>query len=222
MRSCVFGGSLSVLVNGSLSKEINIQRGLKQGDPLAPFLFLLVVEGLGGVMKRAEELSLFKGVKICNGPSITHLQYADDTLCIGETSMENLWTLKVILKGFKLSSGLKVNFWKSCLIGINVEDSFMESACTFLNCIRGSIPFKYLGLPVGASPRRISTREPMVEKIRRKLNSWGNKHIIFGGRLDLINSVLNSIPIFFMSFLKMSSQVRKKVSGFNEIFFGEG
>jgi hypothetical protein len=80
MRSCVFGGSLSVLVNGSLSKEINIQRGLKQGDPLAPFLFLLVVEGLGGVMKRAEELSLFKGVKICNGPSITHLQYADDTL----------------------------------------------------------------------------------------------------------------------------------------------
>jgi hypothetical protein len=79
--------------------------------------------------------------------------------------VENLWTLKAILRGFELASGLKVNFWKNCLIGINMEDSFMESACTFLNCIRGSNPFKYLGLPVGANPRRISTWEPMVENV---------------------------------------------------------
>jgi hypothetical protein len=49
------------------------------------------------------------------------------------------------------------------------------------------------------------------EKIWRKLNSWGNKHISFGGRLVLINSVLNSIRIVFMSFMKMPSQVKKKV-----------
>jgi hypothetical protein len=211
IRACVFGGSLSVLVNGSPTNEISIKRGLKQGDLLAPFLFLLVAEGLSGVMQRAEDLSLFKGIMIRNGPSITHLQYADDTLCIGEASVENLWTLKAILRGFELASGLKVNFWKSCLLGVNVDKTFMTWACNFLNCIQGSIPFKYLGLPVGANPRRISTWEPMVEKIRRKLNSWGNKHISFGGRLVLINLVLNSIPIFYMSFMKMPSQVRKKV-----------
>jgi hypothetical protein len=79
------------------------------------------------------------------------------------------------------------------------------------NCIRGGIPFKYLGLPVGANPRKMSTWAPMVEKIRSKLNSWGNRHISFGGRLVLINSVLNSIPIFYMSLMKMPVQVRKKV-----------
>jgi hypothetical protein len=96
-------------------------------------------------------------------------------------------------------------------MGINVDNTFMVMASSFLNCIRGNLPFKYLGLPVGANPRRMSTWEPMVEKIRSKLNSWGNKHVSFGGRLVLINSVLNSIPIFYMSLMKMPVQVRKRV-----------
>ncbi|MCI43960.1 putative non-LTR retroelement reverse transcriptase, partial [Trifolium medium] len=76
---------MSILVNGCPSEEINIQRGLKQGDPLAPFLFLLVAEGLGGLMKRAVELNRFRGFKVgSNGIMVSHLQYADDTLCIGE------------------------------------------------------------------------------------------------------------------------------------------
>jgi hypothetical protein len=82
---------LSILVNGSPTKEFNIQRGLKQGDPLAPFLFLLVAEGFGGVMKKAAGDNLFKGFSIGGyGISISHLQYADDTLCIGEASVQNL------------------------------------------------------------------------------------------------------------------------------------
>jgi hypothetical protein len=87
-----------VLANGSPTNEINIQSGLKQGDPLAPFLFLLVVEGFGGAMKRAVEIGIFKGSPIWrNGLAIYHLQYADDTLCIREVSVENLWALKAIL-----------------------------------------------------------------------------------------------------------------------------
>jgi hypothetical protein len=118
IRACVFAGNLSILVNGSPTKEFNIQRGLKQGDPLAPFLFLLMAEGFGGVMKNAVEQNLFKGFSIGgDGVSISHLQYADDTLCIGEALVQNLWTIKSILRGFHLASGLKVNFGKSCLYG---------------------------------------------------------------------------------------------------------
>jgi hypothetical protein len=145
----VFAGNLSVLVNGSPTSEINIQRGLKQGDPLAPFLFLLVAEGFAGLMRSAVEKNLFKGFRVgTEGLVISHLQYADDTLCIGEASMENLWTLKAILRGFELASGLKVNFGKSSLIGVNVNNNFMEEGCSFLNCKRSVIPFSYLGLPV--------------------------------------------------------------------------
>jgi hypothetical protein len=212
MKACVFAGNLSVLVNGCPTKEINIKRGLKQEDPLAPFLFLLVAEGFAGLMRSAVEKDLFKGFSVgSEGLVISHLQYADDTLCIGEATTENLWTLKAILRGFELASGLKVNFRKSCLIGVNVHNSFMESACNFLNCKHGSIPFWYLGLPVGANPKRISTWEPMVDGIRRRLRGWRSRYVSLGGRIVLINSVLNSIPIFYLSFLKLPVVVLKKL-----------
>jgi hypothetical protein len=132
-------------------------------------------------------------------------------LCIGEASVNNLWTLKAILRGFELASGLKVNFWKSALIGINVPTPFMEMACTFLNCRLGSLPFKYLGLPIGANPKSPSTWEPLLEHLRKRLLSWLNKHISLGGRIVLINSVLNVIPIFFLSFMKMPVSMWKNV-----------
>jgi hypothetical protein len=121
MKACIGSGSMSVLVNGSPTEEINIRRGLKQGDPLAPLLFLVVAEGLGGLLRMAVEKGLFKPFLVGRGNlPVSILQYADDTLCIGEASVDNLWALKAVLRGFELASGLKVNFWKSCLLGINV------------------------------------------------------------------------------------------------------
>jgi hypothetical protein len=184
MKACGFAGNLSVLVNGSPTREINIQRGLKQGDSLAPFLFLLVVEGFSGIMRKAENLGRFKGIPIGRNPVvISHLQYADDTHCIGEATVDNLWTLKAILRGFEMAFGLKVNFWKSGLIGLNVPPTFMEMATTFLNCRFGSLPFKYLGLPIGANPNCETTWEPLVDHIRKRLLSWRNKYVSLGGRI---------------------------------------
>jgi hypothetical protein len=212
IRACVFAGNMSVLINGSPSEEINIQRGLKQGDPLAPFLFLLVAEGLGGIVKKAVELNKFKGFQMGNnGLCVSHLQYADDTLCIGEASVENLWSLKAILRGFEMASGLKINFWKSSLIGINVAHVFLRVASSFLNCRVSTLPFKYLGLPVGANPRRAATWEPLLVSLRKRLGCWGNKLVSLGGRITLLNSVLNAIPIFYLSFMKIPVGVWKQV-----------
>jgi hypothetical protein len=203
---------MSVLINGSPSEEINIQRGLKQGDPLAPFLFLLVAEGLGGIMKKAVEINKFKGFQIgSNGMIISHLQYADDTLCIGDASVANLWSLKSILRGFEMVSGLKINFWKSSLVGVNVSHDFMRMASAFLNCRVSSLPFKYLGLPVGANPRRVATWEPLIVSLRKRLASWDNKFASLGGRIVLLNSVLNAIPIFYLSYLKIPGIVWKQI-----------
>jgi len=126
MKACVFGGSMSILVNGSPTEEISIHRGLKQGDPLAPFLFLLVAEGFSGLMRKAEASNLFEGFDFGgNDLVVSHLQYAGDTLCIGKDSVRNLWTMKSVLRGFEMVSGLKINFSKSSLIGVNVSDEFM-------------------------------------------------------------------------------------------------
>jgi hypothetical protein len=203
---------MSVLVNGSPSEEINIQRGLKQGDPLAPFLFLLVAEGLGGIMKRAVDLRRFNGFRVGNSDLVvSHLQYADDTLCIEEASVANLWSLKAILRGFEMCSGLKINFWKSSLIGVNVSQEFLRVASAFLNYRMTCLPFRYLGLPVGANPRRAVMWEPLLDSLPKRLGLWSNKYISLGGRIVLLNSVLNAIPIFYLSYMKIPVQVWKQV-----------
>lgn len=185
---------------------------LKQGDPLAPFLFLLVVEGFSGLMRNAVRLTLFEGFKLKEeGKVYSHLHYADDTICVGKATVENLWTLKALLRGFEMASGLKINFHKSCLMGINVDPAFMEMASNFLNCSQGHLPFKYLGLPVGGNPGRVATWDPLLDQLSNKLFSWGNKHLSLGGRIVLLNSVLNAIPIFYLSFFKMPVGVVKKV-----------
>jgi hypothetical protein len=212
MRACICVGSMSVLVNGSPTEQINIKRGLKQGNPLAPLLFLLVAEGLGALMRKAVERGRFTPFLVGRGNlPISMLQYADDTLCIGEATVENLWAIKSILRGFEMTSGLKVNFWKSCLVGVNVPLEFLQMASEFLNCRLGQTPFTYLGLPVGANPHLASTWAPMVEGLKKRLGSWGNKYVSLGGRIVLINAVLSSIPIFYLAYMKMPQKVWKEV-----------
>jgi hypothetical protein len=145
------------------------------------------------------------------GMPVSILQYADDTLFIGDATVENLWAMKAVLRGFEMASGLKVNFWKSCIMGVNVPLDFLTLASDFLNCRIGRVPFKYLGLPVGANPRLSATWAPMLDSIKRRLGSWGNKYISLGGRIVLLNAVLNAIPIFYLSYMKIPMKVWRKV-----------
>ena len=133
-----------------------------------------------------------------NEVEVSILQYADDTLFFGKASMENVKAVKVILRSFELSSGLRINF--SELLGtIGMSESWKEDAARYLHCRVLAIPFLYLGLPIGANPRRSDTWDPIVKKCERKLAKWKQKLLSFGGRVTLIKSVLNSIPIYFFS-----------------------
>jgi hypothetical protein len=222
MKACVCNGNLSVLVNDTPTKQVNITKGLKQGDPLAPFLFLLVAEGLGSLMTKVVSLGFFKGFKLNSDISISHLQYAGDTIFVGEACVENLWSMKAILRCFELISGLKVNFSKSNIFGVNVHNSFLEGAATFLHCKVRSLPFTYLGLPVGANPRRLSTWNPILEVIQKRLTLWKNKYISLGGRVVLLNSVLAAIQIFYLSLFRMPMGVRKKIVSLQRRFLWGG
>jgi len=88
IRECVCTATASVLVNGSPTEEFSLHRGLRQGDPLSPFLFLLAVEGLHSLMKAMIDNHLFSGysVGVDSSVVVSHLQFADDTLLIGSKS----------------------------------------------------------------------------------------------------------------------------------------
>jgi hypothetical protein len=130
------------------------------------------------------------------------LQFADDTILVGGGSWANVWTIKTILRGFELVSRMKINFVKSKLYRINVNESFLEAASNFLLCKADAIPFEFLGLPVGANPRRLNMWKPIVESMMKRLSSWNDQHLSIGGRVTLINFVLSSLPLYFFSFFK--------------------
>ncbi|KAK2369401.1 hypothetical protein QL285_082539 [Trifolium repens] len=200
MRACIFNSSMSVLVNGSPTEDFKVGRGLRQGDPLSPFLFLIVAEGLAGLMRRAVAIGKFKGYQVSDNIQFQMLQFADDTIILGEGTRDNLWTIKTLLRSFELVSDLKINFIKSKLYGVNVVPSFLAAGSAFLSCRSDTLPFKFLGKPVGANPRRQATWKPIVEKMEKRLSSWSSRHLSYGGRVTLINSVLSSLPLYFFFF----------------------
>lgn len=114
MKTCISSASANVLVNGSPSGEFKLERGIRQGDPLSPFLFLIVAEGLSLLMKKATSDGLLNAAEVGHqGLKVSHIQYAENTVFIVEGCKESAEAIKEIFKQFELISGLEVNFDKS-------------------------------------------------------------------------------------------------------------
>ncbi|GAU17467.1 hypothetical protein TSUD_340100 [Trifolium subterraneum] len=172
IKECVCTATASVLVNGSPTDEFPLERGLRHGDPLSPFLYLLAVEGLHVLMDAMVERNLFTGFSVgADDPvSVSHLQFADDTLLMGTKSWANVCALRAVLVLFEAMSGLKVNFNKSLLVGVNIPESWLGEAASALSCRVGKIPFIYLGLSIAGDPRRISFWEPVLDHLKSRLS----------------------------------------------------
>lgn len=135
-------------MNGSPTSEFNPSKGLQQGDPLSHFLFNLVVEGLNMLMLRARSSGLLRGAVVGHDATISHLQFAGDTIIFCEADMEVIMVVKRILRCFELVSGLKINFHKSFVCGIGVSEQELDEFASRLNCRYQKLPLSYLGLPL--------------------------------------------------------------------------
>jgi len=212
IQGCLKSASVSVLVNGSPTSEFIPQSGLRQGDPLAPLLFNIVVEALTGLMREAVNKKQFTEFLVGkNSIPISILQYTDDTIFFGEATLQNVKLIKTILRCFELASGLKINFAKSCFGAVGKFDQWRKEAAEYLNCRILSMPFTYLGIPIGANPRRSELWDPVIRKCKRKLARWKQRHLSFEGRVTLIQSTLSSIPIYFLSFFRLPSKITNKL-----------
>ena len=199
ISACLHSATISVLINGSPSKEFNPSRGLRQGDPLAPLLFNIIGEGLTGMMREAVHKNLYRSYLVGKKREpVNILQYADDTVFVGEVDWQNVHAIKALLRGFELASGLKINFAKSQFGIIGGGVNWGLAAANILNCSQMNYPFHYLGIPIGANPSSLMVWEPLITKFKAKLSKWAQKDISMGGRSHL--SILFSMlfqSIFF-------------------------
>ncbi|GMP57019.1 hypothetical protein CsSME_00021277 [Camellia sinensis var. sinensis] len=158
IKECLESPRISILVNGSPSAELCPQKELRQGDPLSPFLFNVVAEGLNILLSRAKELRMIKRVTVGDRKvNISHLQFADDTIIFCETEWAEIVAVKRILRCFEVVTGLKINFHKSMICGVRVEEGLVAEFATKLNCLSHKLLLNYLGLPLGANLCRKQT-----------------------------------------------------------------
>lgn len=132
---CLSTASISVLVNGSPTSPFKMERGLRQGDPISPFLFVLATEAFNQLMKTAIERNLFQGLKVgFREVNVSHLQFADDTLIFCLAKKKNLINLRRIIDCFQLLSGLKINYSKSALMVLGKSKDWGELMVGRLGC----------------------------------------------------------------------------------------
>jgi retron-type reverse transcriptase len=142
----------SVLLNGTAGKDFKCSRGIRQGDPLSPLLFAIAADLLQYVINREFHLgNLLPPFPQRSDAPFPIVQYADDTILVMQANEDQLVLLKRILHSISLSSGLVVNYHKSCLVPINVSPKKASSLAQSFGCSVGSFPFTYLGLPLGLS-----------------------------------------------------------------------
>ncbi|GKD03683.1 hypothetical protein Tco_1178657 [Tanacetum coccineum] len=163
---------------------------------------------------------VYKGITLADdGANISLLQYADDALFIGEWSRLNAKNLILILKCFENASGLKVNLSKSRLFGIGIPINEVHEVASSLGCMHDSLPFMYLGLPVGKKMRLCDGWNEVINRFRERLSAWKAKALSIGGRLTLVKSVLGSLPIYYLSLFKAPKKVINLLESIRSRFF---
>jgi hypothetical protein len=207
IMSCVTSVRYTVRLNGTLLEAFSPTRGLRQGDPLSPYLFLLVAEGLSTLIQQEIRDSSLRELKICRkAPGISHLLFADDSLLFFEANKEQATIVKGILQKYESCTGQLLSPSKcSILLGNNVREEDGKDTLSILQIEKAEFEEKYLGLPVPEGRLKNGQFQPSKDTLHKYMNDWCEKYMSSGAKEALIKSVIQAIPAYAMSVFKFSA-----------------
>jgi hypothetical protein len=225
IKQCISTVRFSVLIIGAPCGYFGSSRGVRQGDPLSPFLFDLVMEAFSRMIGAITSRGLISGFSVGSRDQtrvvVSHLLFADDTLVFCGADVSQIRHIGALLVCFEAVSGLKINLPKSSLVPVGPLDD-VEQLAGVLGCGISSLPLKYLGLQLGASFKLKSMWTELEELMARRLAPWKRMYLSKGGRVTLIKSTLSNLPTYMMSLYPIPALVAKRIEKIQRDFLWGG
>ncbi|CAA7025874.1 unnamed protein product [Microthlaspi erraticum] len=223
IMACVRSISFSIIINGSDFGNVQPSRGIRQGDPLSPYLFLLCAETLSQMLSQAEQKRELCGMKLARHcPTVSHLLFADDSLFFCKASYEDCRRIARILQDYEAISGQKVNLQKSSItFGNRIHNHRRNVIQGILGITKLEGGGKYLGLTEQFGRRKPESFQGIVKRVKDNVGGWYNQYLSQGGKEVLIKSVAQAKPVYSMSCFLIPKQICEEInSSLSEFWWG--
>jgi hypothetical protein len=214
IMECVTSVSYRFRVNGDLTDVVYPGRGLRQGDPISPYLFLLCAEGFSALLNKAEDEGLICGIKLAQtAPRVSHLLFADDSLLLLEANVQGVEAVKSILRIYEEGSGQMINREKSSVMfSSNAKRNIKNLLLQRLELGSEAIGEKYLGLPTYIGRSRTQCFAYIKEKIWRRIQGWKERLMSMAAKEILIKAVAQAIPTYAMACFDLTKSLCDDIS----------
>ncbi|KAL0884467.1 hypothetical protein Bca101_008448 [Brassica carinata] len=213
IMACIESVSYTFLINGTPQGLVKPSRGLRQGDPLSPHIFILCTEVLSALCERGQNDGSMPGIRVARGcPAINHLLFADDTMFFCKSKASCVTALMKILEIYETVSGQRINPLKSAITFSARTPPEVRARVKETMAIEseGGIG-KYLGLPEHFGRKKRDIFAAIVDKIRQKSHSWSTRFLSGAGKQILLKSVLAAMPCYTMSCFKLPASLCKQI-----------
>ncbi|GLT27312.1 hypothetical protein SLA2020_023190 [Shorea laevis] len=219
---CLSTARFSIIINGQPKGYFVGKRGLRQGDPISPYLFVLAMEYLTRKLQELEIDAHFGFHAKCKTMKLTHLIFADDIMLFCKADEESPALMMDKFDEFSRVSGLEINKQKSQIFFGGVRETIRHHILQRIGVSEGQLPVTYLGLPLVTTKLSPVTCQPVVEKVQQRICSWATKLLSYAGRIQLVNSVLFHLQVYWCGALLLPKKVLKNIDSACRNFIWSG
>nr|GEW35860.1 hypothetical protein [Tanacetum cinerariifolium] len=212
IMTCITSVSFSICINGEINGFFKGGRGLRQGDPILPYLFTLVMEVFNMIMiKTISESGKFKYHYDCKELKLTHMCFADDLMVLCNGDIESLKVVKKSLDDFSDVSGLFLYLSKSTIFFGSTSETLKEDMLRLLPFKCGKLPMKYLGVPLLAKRLGVKDCQSLIDNVENRITCSRNKFLSYAGRIRLIAYVLSDMHQYWASVYMIPTSVTNEL-----------